>query len=163
MHNGTENTALIADLAQYFPARTETEPGYLITKAEVSDEIKGVLSDKHWKVVDLAEEGVEVARYKYDKSNKIKAYNLQEHGQDTVDANISLGFAPDMRDYGVGAQILLDLGYEKFNLITNNPKKMIALSGYGLEIVDRVAVEPYITEFNEKYMECKKERMEHMY
>lgn len=95
--------------------------------------------------------------------NKIKAYNLQEHGQDTVDANISLGFAPDMRDYGVGAQILLDLGYEKFNLITNNPKKMIALSGYGLEIVDRVAVEPYITEFNEKYMECKKERMEHMY
>ena len=95
--------------------------------------------------------------------NKIKAYNLQEHGQDTVDANISLGFAPDMRDYGVGAQILLDLGYEKFNLITNNPKKMIALSGYGLEIVDRVAVEPYINEFNEKYMECKKERMEHMY
>ena len=95
--------------------------------------------------------------------NKIKAYKLQECGQDTVDANISLGFKPDLRNYGVGAQILLDIGYKKFKLITNNPTKIIALKGYGLEIEDRVAIKPEINEYNGRYMETKKERMQHIF
>lgn len=94
--------------------------------------------------------------------NKIKAYHLQECGQDTVEANLSLGFKEDLRDYGVGAQIILDLGYEKFNLITNNPKKIIGLKGYGLEINDIIKVESEITDYNKRYMETKKEKMHHM-
>ena len=94
--------------------------------------------------------------------NKIKAYHLQECGQDTVDANISLGFAPDMRDYGVGAQILLDLGFKKFKLITNNPKKIVALEGYDIEIADRIAIPTPINKYNEFYMRTKKEKMEHI-
>ena len=93
--------------------------------------------------------------------NKIKAYHLQEEGQDTVEANISLGFRSDLRDYGVGAQIILDLGYNKFNLITNNPKKIIALKGYGLTINDIIKIEPYITSYNKRYMDTKKEKMHH--
>lgn len=94
--------------------------------------------------------------------NKIKAYSLQEKGQDTIEANISLGFQPDLRDYGVGAQIILDLGYNNFNLITNNPKKIIGLEGYGLEINDIVNLEPDVNCYNRKYMETKKEKMDHM-
>ena len=95
--------------------------------------------------------------------NKIKAYHLQECGQDTVDANISLGFKPDLRDYGVGAQIILDLGFNNFNLITNNPKKIIGLKGYGLKIHDIIKIPPFINEYNKRYMNTKKERMHHMF
>ncbi len=94
--------------------------------------------------------------------NKIKAYALQDEGQDTVQANVSLGFAPDLRDYGIGAQIIKDLGYSKFNLLTNNPTKIIGLGGYGLEINERVAIEPVIDEFNEKYISTKIEKMNHL-
>ncbi|MBR6163338.1 bifunctional 3,4-dihydroxy-2-butanone-4-phosphate synthase/GTP cyclohydrolase II [bacterium] len=94
--------------------------------------------------------------------NKIKAYALQEQGQDTVEANVSLGFKPDLRNYGIGAQILRDIGYTKFKLITNNPKKIIGLKGYGLEVVERVALTPYLTKFNEKYMLTKVAKMEHL-
>lgn len=94
--------------------------------------------------------------------NKIKAYKLQEQGQDTVDANISLGFKPDLRDYGVGAQIILDLGFTTFNLITNNPKKIIALKGYGLNVNEIVKLKSDINEYNKYYMETKKERMQHL-
>ena len=95
--------------------------------------------------------------------NKIKAYHLQECGQDTVEANISLGFQPDLRDYGVGAQIILDLGFNNFNLITNNPKKIIGLKGYGLKIHDIVKLPPFINQYNERYMNTKKEKMNHMF
>ena len=95
--------------------------------------------------------------------NKIKAYSLQEKGQDTIEANISLGFQPDLRDYGVGAQIILDLGYNSFNLITNNPKKIIGLEGYGLKIHDIVNLEAEINCYNKRYMDTKKEKMHHMY
>lgn len=95
--------------------------------------------------------------------NKIKAYSLQEKGQDTIQANISLGFQPDLRNYGVGAQIILDLGYNNFNLITNNPKKIIGLEGYGLKINEIINLEADINCYNEKYMETKKEKMNHMY
>ena len=94
--------------------------------------------------------------------NKIKAYKLQECGQDTVEANISLGFKPDLRDYGVGAQIILDLGFTTFNLITNNPKKIIALKGYGLNVNDIVKLEPEINQYNKRYMDTKKDKMDHM-
>lgn len=94
--------------------------------------------------------------------NKIKAYALQDLGQDTVQANVSLGFAPDLRDYGIGAQIIKDLGFSKFNLLTNNPTKIIGLNGYGLEINERVPIEPVIDEFNEKYIVTKIEKMNHL-
>jgi len=95
--------------------------------------------------------------------NKLKAYVLQDQGQDTVEANISLGFEPDLRDYGVGAQILLDLGFKKMNLITNNPTKIVGLEGYGLEVIERVSLKPEIQEFNKNYMQTKKEKMSHLY
>ncbi len=95
--------------------------------------------------------------------NKIKAYHLQEIGQDTVEANISLGFKPDLRDYGMGAQIIRDLGFSNFNLITNNPKKIVALTGYGLTINEVVKLTPEINEYNKKYMDTKKEKMNHMF
>lgn len=94
--------------------------------------------------------------------NKIKAYNLQDEGQDTVEANVSLGFEPDLRTYGIGAQILLDLGYKKFKLITNNPKKIIGLNGYGLEIVERVELKSELNKYNEKYIKTKAKKMAHL-
>lgn len=94
--------------------------------------------------------------------NKLKAYELQEGGLDTVEANEVLGFLPDMRDYGIGAQILGDLGVRKIRLLTNNLSKKYALSGYGLEIVERVALETAPTAENRKYLETKKKKMGHI-
>ena len=94
--------------------------------------------------------------------NKIKAYKLQDDGLDTVDANIKLGFAPDLRDYGIGAQILVDLGISHIRLMTNNPKKIIGLEGYGLEIVERVPIEVSLHCENTFYMQTKKDRMGHI-
>lgn len=93
--------------------------------------------------------------------NKIAAYKLQEQGLDTVDANIHLGFDPDLRDYGVGAQILRDLGVGKIRLITNNPVKRVGLEGYGLEIVENVPIEIPPNKYNERYLHTKQERMGH--
>lgn len=95
-------------------------------------------------------------------ANKIKAYALQEQGMDTVQANIELGFPPDLRNYGVGAQILLDLGVTDFNLLTNNPRKIRGLDGYGLNIIDRVQLPVCMTEHNEKYLETKRLKLGHM-
>ncbi len=95
-------------------------------------------------------------------TNKIKAYALQDEGYDTVEANIKLGFKPDLRNYGIGAQILVDLGVKKMKLITNNPKKIIALKGYRLEVVDRVPIEIDPNEVNKCYLETKKEKMGHI-
>jgi len=93
--------------------------------------------------------------------NKIKAYHLQDNGMDTVEANIALGFADDLRDYGIGAQILKTLGVKKIKLLTNNPKKMVGLAGYGLEIVDQVANICGVQESNMKYLKTKQEKMGH--
>jgi 3,4-dihydroxy 2-butanone 4-phosphate synthase/GTP cyclohydrolase II len=93
--------------------------------------------------------------------NKLKAYKLQEMGRDTVEANLELGFSSDERDYGVGAQILRDLDITKIKLITNNPKKRAGLIGYGLEIVDSVAIEIASNPFNEKYLLTKRDKMGH--
>jgi 3,4-dihydroxy 2-butanone 4-phosphate synthase/GTP cyclohydrolase II len=94
--------------------------------------------------------------------NKIKAYALQDQGFDTVQANQALGFKPDMRNYGIGAQILVDLGVRKMCLMTNNPRKMVGLEGYGLSIVDQVPIEIEPNPYNKCYLECKQLKMGHL-
>jgi 3,4-dihydroxy 2-butanone 4-phosphate synthase/GTP cyclohydrolase II len=94
--------------------------------------------------------------------NKLKAYELQERGHDTVEANEQLGFKPDQREYGTGAQILNDLGVQRIRLLTNNPRKFVALSGYGLEIVERVPLQVGETAENEAYLRTKREKLGHL-
>ncbi|MDI6889820.1 MAG: bifunctional 3,4-dihydroxy-2-butanone-4-phosphate synthase/GTP cyclohydrolase II [Thermodesulfovibrionales bacterium] len=94
--------------------------------------------------------------------NKLKAYELQDKGLDTVEANIKLGFRPDLRDYGIGAQILVDLGVRKMRLMTNNPRKIIGLEGYGLKVVERVPIEVRPHEKNIIYLKTKKKKLGHM-
>ncbi len=93
--------------------------------------------------------------------NKLKAYKLQEDGLDTVEANIKLGFDMDERDYGIGAQIIRNLGITKIRLITNNPKKRVGLMGYGLEIVDNIPIEIAPNQHNEKYLRTKRDKLGH--
>jgi len=94
--------------------------------------------------------------------NKLRAYELQEAGHDTVEANVKLGFKADLRDYGIGAQILRDLGLRRLQLLTNNPKKIIALDGYGLEVSERVQLEVGEHEDNIAYLTTKRDKMGHL-
>uniref|UniRef100_A0A7V4A253 Riboflavin biosynthesis protein RibBA n=1 Tax=Thermus tengchongensis TaxID=1214928 RepID=A0A7V4A253_9DEIN len=115
----------------------------------ISKEGKGVL-------VYLRQEGRGIGLV-----NKIRAYHLQDQGLDTVEANLALGFPPDLRDYGVGAQILYDLGVRKMRLLTNNPRKVKALSGFGIEIVERIPLRAGDNPHNERYLQAKKEKLGH--
>lgn len=109
-------------------------------------------------VLYMRQEGRGIGLYK-----KLKAYELQERGLDTVEANIKLGVSPDLRDYGVGAQILFDLGVRKLRLMTNNPKKVIGLEGYGLEVIERVPIEVEPNSYNLNYLKTKKEKLGHLF
>ncbi len=95
-------------------------------------------------------------------SNKIKAYQLQDNGRDTVEANEELGFKADLRDYGIGAQILADLGIKKIRLLTNNPRKIVGLKGYGLEVVERIPIEVSPNENNSRYLQTKRDKLGHL-
>jgi len=95
-------------------------------------------------------------------ANKLKAYALQEQGLDTVEANLALGFGPDLRDYGIGAQILVDLGLKDLRLLTNNPRKIVGLEGYGLRVVERVPIEVAPRPENAKYLEAKRDKLGHL-
>ena len=120
---------------------------------------------KAMEMVETAGKGVVLYMFQEGRGigllNKLKAYKLQEQGRDTVEANLELGFAMDERDYGVGAQILRDLGAHKIRLISNNPKKRAGLLGYGLEIVDSIPIEIAPNKHNEKYLETKRDKMGH--
>src|SRR5208282_2920926 len=94
--------------------------------------------------------------------NKLRAYELQDRGRDTVEANLELGFKADMRDYGIGAQILVNLGVKSMRLMTNNPKKLIGLEGYGINVVERVPIEVEATKTNLKYLQTKREKLGHL-
>jgi 3,4-dihydroxy 2-butanone 4-phosphate synthase/GTP cyclohydrolase II len=118
--------------------------------ARIEDEGRGVL-------LYLAQEGRGIGLL-----NKLRAYKLQEEGLDTVDANIELGLPPDLRDYGIGAQILVDLGLSSIRLLTNNPKKIVGLEGYGLRVTDQIPIEHAPGDHNRDYLRAKRERMGHL-
>ena len=95
-------------------------------------------------------------------ANKLRAYELQDQGQDTVEANENLGFRPDQRDYGIGAQMLADLGVKDIRLLTNNPRKFFGLEAYGLKIVERIPIEIPATIESRRYLETKKRKLGHL-
>tara|TARA_A100001015_G_C15042890_1_gene741070 strand:+ start:3741 stop:5006 length:1266 start_codon:yes stop_codon:yes gene_type:complete len=123
----------------------------------------------HTAMKKIAKEGNGVILYMSQEgrgigiANKIRAYKLQEQGVDTVEANKELGFDADLRDYGIGAQILLDLGIREMRLMTNNPKKIVGLEGYGLSVVDRVKIEVEPGKFNKKYLNTKSKKLGHLF
>jgi 3,4-dihydroxy 2-butanone 4-phosphate synthase/GTP cyclohydrolase II len=94
--------------------------------------------------------------------NKLKAYELQDSGHDTVEANARLGFPPDLRNYGIGAQILIDLGLNAIRVLTNNPRKLVGLEGYGLTLVERVPIVPAPTDENRAYLDVKRDKLGHL-
>ncbi len=124
---------------------------------QLQQAMKQVSAAGHGVILYMRQEGRGIGLH-----NKFKAYSLQDQGLDTVDANETLGFEPDLRHYGVGVQILRDLGVRKLDLLTNNPKKVAGLSGFDLEIVNRIPVEVEVTDENRTYMKIKKSRMGHI-
>ncbi len=133
----------------FFSARCDCGPQLETAMGRISKEGRGI-------IVYLRQEGRGIGLV-----HKLRAYELQDQGADTVEANEALGFKPDQRDYGIGAQILNDLGARQLRIMTNNPRKFVGLSGYGLEIVERVPIEVEVTETTRRYLETKKHKLGH--
>ncbi len=133
----------------FFSARCDCGPQLEIAMRRIAEEGRGI-------IVYLRQEGRGIGLV-----HKLRAYELQDGGADTVEANEALGFPPDQRDYGIGAQILTDLGASKLRIMTNNPRKFVGLSGYNLEIVERVPIEIEPTETTRRYLETKKQKLGH--
>jgi 3,4-dihydroxy 2-butanone 4-phosphate synthase/GTP cyclohydrolase II len=166
--NGLEHTALIK-------GKWESDEAVLVRMhsscmtGDIFGSLRCECGDQLHKAMEIIEkEGKGVIVYMNQEGrgiglmSKIEAYKLQEEGYDTVEANLELGFEPDERDYGVGAQILRNLGVSKMRLMTNNPVKRIGLEGYGLQIVENVPIEIEPNEFNQFYMNTKKDKMGHV-
>ncbi|MGH2354830.1 MAG: bifunctional 3,4-dihydroxy-2-butanone-4-phosphate synthase/GTP cyclohydrolase II [Chloroflexota bacterium] len=121
----------------------------------------------HWAMQQIEAAGIGVVVYLHQEGrgiglhNKLRAYKLQDEGHDTIDANLHLGFPEDRRDYGIGAQILVDLGVKKMRIMTNNPKKLIALDGFGLELADQIPIPVQANPHNLRYLQTKRDRMGH--
>jgi len=124
---------------------------------QLDSAMKAIVEEGSGAIIYLKQEGRGIGL-----KHKIKAYKLQESGLDTVEANEELGFPPDMRDYGIGAQILKDLGIKKLKVMTNNPKKLIGLEGHGIEISERVKMDINANPDNQKYLSTKKKKLGHM-
>ncbi len=167
--DNTEHVALVMGEVR------EDEPVFVRVHSEcLTGDIFGSLrcdcqNQLHLALKKIAEEGKGVLVYMRGHEgrgigiiNKLKAYRLQDEGYDTVEANHKLGFNADLRDFGTGAQILLDLGVRKMKLMTNNPRKIVALEGFGLEIVERVPIVTQTNPHNEKYIKAKKDKLGHM-
>tara|TARA_B100000470_G_scaffold183775_1_gene148708 strand:- start:170 stop:994 length:825 start_codon:yes stop_codon:yes gene_type:complete len=133
----------------FFSARCDCGPQLETAMQRIAEEGRGI-------IVYLRQEGRGIGLV-----HKLKAYELQDSGADTVEANEALGFQADQRDYGIGAQILNDLGASKLKVMTNNPRKFVGLSGYGLEVVERVPIEIAPTETTRRYLETKKQKLGH--
>ncbi|MFC2070105.1 bifunctional 3,4-dihydroxy-2-butanone-4-phosphate synthase/GTP cyclohydrolase II [Chloroflexota bacterium] len=123
---------------------------FALAMRRIADEGRGVL-------LYMRQEGRGIGFH-----NKLRAYALQDNGMDTVEANVSLGFAPDLRDYGIGAQILVDLGLHEIRFLTNNPKKIVGFQGYGLEVVEQIPIIAKPNKYNIRYLETKKNKMGHL-
>jgi 3,4-dihydroxy 2-butanone 4-phosphate synthase / GTP cyclohydrolase II len=165
--NGVEHVALIkGDWEPNEPIFTRVHSSCMT--GDIFGSMRCECGDQLHKAMDMIEkEGKGVIVYMMQEGrgiglfNKIAAYKLQDQGLDTVEANIHLGFNPDERDYGVGAQILRNLGVTKMKLMTNNPVKRVGLEGYGLEVTQVIPLEVEPNEFNQKYMKTKRDRMGH--
>ncbi len=126
-------------------------------RAQLVSSLKKISDEKRGVLIYMRQEGRGIGLV-----NKLKAYNLQDQGMDTVEANEALGFLPDLRHYGIGAQILVDLGVKEIRLLTNNPRKIIGLEGYGLKVAERVSINIPHNKVNEKYLKTKKDKLGHI-
>jgi 3,4-dihydroxy 2-butanone 4-phosphate synthase/GTP cyclohydrolase II len=125
--------------------------------AQLDESMKMIAKEKRGVLIYMRQEGRGIGLV-----NKIKSYALQDKGHDTVEANTVLGFKPDLREYGIGAQILVDLGVSKVRLLTNNPRKIIGLEGYGIDIIERIPIHVGINEYNIKYIRTKRDKLGHL-